>query len=102
MAKLKAAFQRQRQNRLNMFWVSFVMLMIVVVVMVKSRDLRTKIEEKVQQEQALTEQMEAQQLRAEEIEEYRKYTQTRKFIEETAKDKLGLVYGDEIVIRGEE
>ena len=40
--------------------------------------------------------------RAEEIEEYGKYTKTKKYAEEIAKEKLGLVNEDEIVFKEEE
>ena len=46
--------------------------------------------------------MEAENQRALEIEEYGKYTQTKKYVEEVAKDKLGLVYEDEIIFKSEE
>ena len=36
-----------------------------------------------------------------EIEEYEKYTQTKKYIEEVARDKLGLVYEGEILFKDE-
>ena len=36
-----------------------------------------------------------------EIEEFRKYTQTKAYIEEVAKDKLGLVYEGEILFKEE-
>ena len=39
--------------------------------------------------------------RVEEIEEYRKYTQTQKYVEEVAKEKLGLVNENEIVFKSE-
>ena len=40
--------------------------------------------------------------KAEEIEEYGKYVQTKKYAEEVAKDKLGLVYEDEIIFKAED
>ena len=36
-----------------------------------------------------------------ELEEYEKYTQTQKYVEDVAKEKLGLVYEDEIVFKEE-
>jgi cell division protein FtsB len=45
--------------------------------------------------------IEAEKERTEEIEEYRKYMQTKKYIEEMAKEKLGLVYENEILIKEE-
>ena len=37
-----------------------------------------------------------------ELEEYEKYTKTAKYVEEVAKEKLGLVYEDEIIFQAEE
>ena len=50
----------------------------------------------------LSEQIAAEEERSSEIEEYRKYTQTKKFAEEYAKEKLGLVYKDEILFKQED
>ena len=48
---------------------------------------------------SLSAQIDAETARAEEIEEYRKYTQTKAYVEEVAKDKLGLVYEGEILFK---
>ena len=40
--------------------------------------------------------------RKEEIAQYKAYTKTRKYIEDMARDKLGLVYEDEIIFEAEE
>ena len=47
------------------------------------------------------EQIAEEEERTKEIEEYAKYTQTKKYIEEVAKDKLGLVYEGEIIFKDE-
>ena len=44
--------------------------------------------------------MDEEQKRTNELNEYKKYIQTKKFVEEVAKDKFGLVYPDEIIFRG--
>ena len=41
-------------------------------------------------------------LNKEEIEEFNKYTKTTKYIEDIAREKLGLVYEDEIIIKTDE
>ena len=41
----------------------------------------------------------SKQSRAEQIEEFGKYTQTKAYVEEVAKDKLGLVYEGEILFQ---
>ena len=52
-------------------------------------------------EATLQSQIEVEQLRSQEIAEFEKYTQTRKYIEDTARDKLGLVYPGEIIFKNE-
>ena len=49
----------------------------------------------------LQEQVEEQQNRSDEIDEYKKYIQTKKFAEEVAKDKFGMIYPDELVFKPE-
>ena len=67
----KAAYRKKRQNRTGMLLVTTVVMMMLIVVTV------------------------------EEIAEYGKYTQTKKYVEELAKDKLGLVYDGEIIFKDE-
>ena len=49
----------------------------------------------------LREQIAEEEKRKEEIAEYEKYTRTKKYVEEVAKDKLGLVNEDEIIFKEE-
>lgn len=97
MARRKVAYRKRRQNRFSMFLVTLVVLMIMVVVAVKSVELKQKIETVSAKEEQLNQQIAAEEERSEQIEEYRKYTQTKAYMEEVAKDKLGLVYEGEIV-----
>ena len=65
----------------------------------KRQELKQKQETYAAKEQALQEQIDAENARTQEIEEYRKYTQTKKYVEEVAKDKLGLVKEGEIIYK---
>ena len=47
----------------------------------------------------LESQINEQKERSDDIEEYKKYVQTKKFAEDIAKNKFGLIYPDEIVIK---
>ena len=47
----------------------------------------------------LEQQIAGEEKRTEEIEEYRKYTTTKKYAEEVANDKLGLVHDGEIIFK---
>lgn len=100
MAK-KAAYRKKRQNRMAMILVTIVVLMMFVVVAVKSVELREKKELYELRVAQLQEEIDAEMARTEEIEEYGKYTQTKKYVEEVAKDKLGLVYEGEIIFKDE-
>ena len=102
MVKRKVVFRKTRQNRLGMFLVLMVVLMLLVVVSLKSAELRQKQETYAARERVLQEQIDAEKARTEEIEEYRKYTQTKKYVEEVAKDKLGLVNEGEIIYKPDE
>lgn len=73
--------------------------MIMVVVAVRSVELQRKIAGYDTQIASLSAQIDSETARAEEIEEYRKYTQTKAYVEEVAKDKLGLVYEGEILFK---
>lgn len=48
----------------------------------------------------LNEQIQQQEIIAKELQEFEKYTSTTKYIEEVARDKLGLLYDNEIIFKG--
>lgn len=103
MAKRKkVAYRKRQQNKFSMFLVTLVVLMIMIVVAVDRAELKEKIAQQDVKIAELTAQKEAELARAVEIEEYRKYTQTLRFYEEVAKDKLGLVYEGEILFKQED
>ncbi len=98
----KAAYRRRHQNRFSMFLVSLVVVMIMIIVAVKSVELHQKNNDKIQEEQLLDEQIAAEKERAEEIEAFSKEVQTKGYIESVAREKLGLVYEDEIMFKEED
>lgn len=102
MARRRIAYRKRRQNRFGMVLTGIVVLMLVVVVAVRSNDLKQKQALYAEKEAVLEQQIEEEKARSEEIEEYRKYTQTKKYVEEVAKDKLGLVYDGEIIFKEED
>ena len=97
----KAAYRKKRQNRLAMVMVTMVVLMMLVVVAVKSVELKERKESYDIKIEELQAEIDAERARTDEIEEYKKYTQTKKYVEEIAKDKLGLVYEGEIIFKDE-
>lgn len=95
----RVAFRGKRQNRLGMFLVSVVVVMLLVVVSVNSVLLKQKQDTYREREAELDELIAAEEQRTTELEELRKYTQTQAYIEEVAKEKLGLVKEGEIVFK---
>lgn len=93
------SYKRRRDHRLGMMLAVTVVLILMTIVAVKSIELRTKLEAHRAREAELETRIEQQIKRSEEIVAYEKYTKTRKFIEEVAKDKLGLIYEGEIIFR---
>ncbi len=97
----KAAYRKRRHNRTSMVLVTMVVLLMLVVVTIKSMELQAKKEAYELKEEALMQEIAKEEARTAEIEEYGKYTQTKKYVEEIAKDRLGLVYEGEILFKDE-
>lgn len=103
MVKRKIVFRRKKkENRLSMVMVTIAVLMVFIVVTFKSIELRQKQEGYASRIEQLNQQIEEETERTVEIDEYGKYTKTKKYAEEVAKDKLGLVYEGEIIFKPEE
>ena len=98
----KSAFRKRRQNRTGMICVTVIVGMLFVVIMISRVSLKERQEAYIKQEEAISAQIAEEEKRAEELVEYEKYTKTTKYVEEVAKEKLGLVYEDEIVFQTEE
>ncbi len=99
MARRRPAYRRKRHNRLGMLLVTMCVLMMLVVVGISSIELKAKQKVYREREQALSEQIEQEHARTAALEEREKYMKTDAFIEEVAKDKLGLVYEGEIIFK---
>lgn len=81
--------------------VTLVVFAVIGVVAVSAFQLQKKIDNYDQKIQELQTQIQHEKDRAQEIEEFRKYTQTKGYVEEVAQDKLGLVYDGEILFKQE-
>ncbi len=86
-------------NRLAIIGITLVVFCLGVVVNVKSDSMRKKDLEYQVKEESLMEQVQREKKRSNELEEYRVYVQTKQYIEEVAKQKLGLVKPDEILLK---
>lgn len=99
--KRKANRQQKRLSRhkRSILCISSVIILLVAVVSVSSVALQTKNKAYIAQEQELQEQIDEEKARAQEIEELEQYVGTDEYVEQTAKDKLGLVHEGEIIFK---
>lgn len=86
-------------NRMALAGVTAVVVSLAVVVNFKSVSLKEKDLAYQQREEALLNQKEQEMERKAELEERKVYVQTKQYIEEVAKEKLGLVKPDEILLK---
>lgn len=98
----RAAYRKPQQNKASMFLVTMAVLVIVAVIAVSAVGLQKKIDRYDARIQELQTEIEKEEERARKLEEYRKYTQTKGYVEEIAQDKLGLVYEGEILFKQEQ
>ncbi len=98
----KVAYRKRHQNRFSMLLVALVVALITIAVAVRSVELRQRLDAYTEQEAKLQDQIDAEELRAEQIEEFRKYTQTKSYKEEVAREKLGLMYEGEVLFKKED
>ena len=89
----------RRKSKTGLFLVLVVVLVVSVAASIKAVSLHGKSEELSVTERQMESQIESLKTQATELENREKYMQTKKYIEDEAKNKLGLVYPDEIVIR---
>ena len=72
---------------------------MAVVVNLRGASLKDKELQYQMKEETLQKRLEQEQQRAEQLEEQRIYVQTKQYIEKVAKEKLGLVNPDEILLK---
>lgn len=88
-----------KQFKLSAFVALFVAMLLAVLLGIKGKQLSEESEAYAATKEKLETEILEQEEEAEEIEELEKYVQTKKYIEEAAREKLGLVYPDEIIIK---
>ena len=98
MALQKSASHNE-QNKLSMGLAAVVVGILIVVIMVACFGLHQRLVKNRERISELESEIAKEEQRAEDIEEYRKYTETREYIEEVAREKLGLVYEGEVIFK---
>lgn len=86
-------------NRMAMVAITFVVISLAVAVNLRGATLKEKDLAYQIREENLAKQVEQEKKRAQQLEEQRIYVQTKEYIEKVAKEKLGLVNPDEILLK---
>lgn len=89
------------QHKLSVVSISCVIVLLAVILSVGSISLRAKNENYIAQETELQRQLQQEKERAMEIEELEDYVGTDAYIEDVAKEKLGLINPNEILFKAE-
>jgi cell division protein DivIC len=94
--------RRRYKNRTGIVVISFVVLILCGIVSYNRIGLDKKGARAETQIERLNAKIDKQKERKTEIENRKAYMQTDQYIEDVAREKLGLVYGDEIIFEPEE
>lgn len=96
---IKRRKSTKRQSKIASMLVIAAVVFVCAVVVIRISDLREKSRDLEITQQALERQLEEANLERENLMAQEQYMKTDEYIEDVAKDKLGLVYPDEIVIK---
>ena len=91
--------RQKRSNAIAMFAAIAVVFLLSIVIWNGKQSLVKKDSLYASQGQELARKIEEQEERSLSLEEYKKYIQTKKYVEQIAKEKFGLIYPDELVFK---
>lgn len=93
---------KHKKNRNGIGTIAVVVLLICTIVSLKrfNLDAERKMSEKRLNE--VQESIKEEKEKTKDIKKYKAHVQTKKYIEEVAREKLGLVYEDEIIFKSED
>lgn len=93
--------KKKKQNRLAMFAIALVVAALLAVLGLQTMRLKQRRDEYVTRLESIEKQLSEQEARAEELEAERLYVQTKEYIEKVARERLGLVNPDEVILKPE-
>lgn len=98
--------QKNRQkaksrNRLAKLGIFLMMLILIGILSVQIVHLNEKNRAYKEQESQLLEQKESEESRTARLEDEQKYVNSKEYVEDAAKSKLGMAYDDEIIFKEE-
>lgn len=98
-AKTRSRRIRDQRKYLRAMGILLIVMAVFCVTAIGSLQLKQKNQTYQNREAALEKQIADETERSKEIEDLETYTKTKKYVEDVAKEKLGLVYEDEILFK---
>lgn len=98
---MKNRIRKKTSNRMISAVICLLVIAICVVFYSRSREIKAQNQDKHEQVEQLRQELEAEEKRAQELEEYSKYVNTKQFVEDMAREKLGLIYPGELIFKSE-
>ena len=92
---------RRKRKRNGLKLIAVMVMIICGVVLYRSQDLNSEVNDKRDKVAKLNEQLENENERTVTLEEKKAFQSTKRYIEEIARTKLGLVYPDEYIVEEE-
>ncbi|MCD8012225.1 MAG: septum formation initiator family protein [Lachnospiraceae bacterium] len=86
-------------NRVGMYSIAVIVMVLLVGLLVQSQSLRAKNAEYATQIADLEQEIQDEEVRAEEIKDLAEYLNSDEYVEKLAREKLGLVYEDDVIYR---
>ena len=99
MARKKKKNKGILENKLSIAFVTTVVLAMAIALGVKVNSIKKELASREAYNQKVVEKLDSEEQRAKKLEEQRKYVQTDSYIIEMAREKLGLVFPNEIAIK---
>lgn len=93
---------KRKSRRTGLGLIAIMVLLVCAIVTYNRQELDKTNAKAAARIKELEEAIDQEKEEAEEIQEKKAYVQTKKFIEEMAREKLGLVYKDEIIFKAED
>lgn len=86
-------------NRFALVGITIVVASLAVTVNIKSTALKAQEKQLIEQETSLQKQLDDENARTSQLQQESVYVQTKEYIEKIAKEKLGLVNKDEVILK---
>ncbi|MCD7735394.1 MAG: septum formation initiator family protein [Lachnospiraceae bacterium] len=88
-----------KSNRRGMYSIAAIVMVMLVGLLVQSQSLRAENTDYEAQKAELEQQITDEEVRAEEISDLSGYLASDEYVEKLAREKLGLVYEDDVIYR---